>query len=63
MWRVPSGLSGDPGSDGLRADEASLPMTTVALRSAEVTTRGLRPLSAKAAAARGAWRSLVSISR
>jgi hypothetical protein len=38
-------------------------MRTVAFRSAEVAVRQARPLAAKAAAAAGAWRSLVSISR
>jgi hypothetical protein len=38
-------------------------MRTVAFRSAEVAVRGERPLAAKAAAASGTWRSLVSISR
>jgi hypothetical protein len=39
------------------------PITTVASRSAELAVVEVRPLAAKASAARGAWRSLVSISR
>jgi hypothetical protein len=38
-------------------------MTTVASRSADLATRAVRPAAAKAASAREAWRSLVSLSR
>jgi hypothetical protein len=41
----------------------NVPITMVAFRSADVATRAARPLAVKAAAASGAWRSLVSISR